>query len=305
MAADPIELLNHRKGGSEFWVELHITPVADDIGWYRYWVSVQRETDERRHFDGQRRLYTLILANVSDGILVADALRPNFPIEFANAGFTRMTGYTQADLLDLNGRLLQGPETDPVARQQLRRGIERQVSVTTEIFNYPKAGSTFWNLATITPLRDASPGQRDQVCRRPTRSQRRQVARARDGGSAAAQGRRRDDRRHRARPQQPADGHQRRCEVAGAAPGRRCRQPAIGRSHSRRGAAWNEPGAAFARVHAHALVGARPDGLATRLAATRAHAATIPARQHLAVTRPAPRRTLDRTPNRCNSNQPC
>ena len=93
---------------------MHITPVADDTGCYRYWVSVQRETDERRHFDEQRRLYELILANVNDGILVADALRPDFPIEFINAGFTRMTGYTRADLLDANCRKLQGPVPIPL-----------------------------------------------------------------------------------------------------------------------------------------------------------------------------------------------
>ena len=39
-----IELLNCRKDGSEFWVELSITPVADDDGCFRYWVAVQRET---------------------------------------------------------------------------------------------------------------------------------------------------------------------------------------------------------------------------------------------------------------------
>ena len=109
-----LELLNYRKDGSEFWVELHITPGADDTGCYRYWVSVQRETDERRHFDEQRRLYELILANVNDGILIADALRPDFPIEFINAGFTRMTGYTMADLLDANCRKLQGPVPIPL-----------------------------------------------------------------------------------------------------------------------------------------------------------------------------------------------
>ena len=150
-----IELLNYRKDGSEFWVELHITPVADDTGWYRYWISVQRETNERRHFDEQRRLYELILANVNDGILVADALQPDFPIEFVNDGFTRMTGYTKADLLDLNCRLLQGPETDSADRQKLRRGIEQKVTVAAEILNYRKDGSSFWNLTTITPLRDA------------------------------------------------------------------------------------------------------------------------------------------------------
>ena len=36
-------MLNYRKDGSQFWVELSIVPVADSTGWWHYWVSVQRE----------------------------------------------------------------------------------------------------------------------------------------------------------------------------------------------------------------------------------------------------------------------
>ncbi|MGV8953868.1 MAG: putative bifunctional diguanylate cyclase/phosphodiesterase [Cypionkella sp.] len=43
-----IELLNYRKDGTEFWVELSIVPVADDRGWYTHWVSVQRDITERK-----------------------------------------------------------------------------------------------------------------------------------------------------------------------------------------------------------------------------------------------------------------
>jgi diguanylate cyclase (GGDEF)-like protein/PAS domain S-box-containing protein len=43
-----VELVNYRKDGSEFWVELSIVPVADERGWYTHWVSVQRDVTERR-----------------------------------------------------------------------------------------------------------------------------------------------------------------------------------------------------------------------------------------------------------------
>lgn len=36
-------VLNYRKKGSSFWVEIDITPLADTDGWYTFWVSVQRE----------------------------------------------------------------------------------------------------------------------------------------------------------------------------------------------------------------------------------------------------------------------
>ncbi|WP_375401791.1 putative bifunctional diguanylate cyclase/phosphodiesterase [uncultured Sphingomonas sp.] len=43
-----VELVNYRKDGTEFWVELSIVPVADERGWYTHWVSVQRDVTERR-----------------------------------------------------------------------------------------------------------------------------------------------------------------------------------------------------------------------------------------------------------------
>ncbi len=43
-----IELINARKDGTEFWVELSIVPVADEKGWYTHWISVQRDISERK-----------------------------------------------------------------------------------------------------------------------------------------------------------------------------------------------------------------------------------------------------------------
>ena len=43
-----VELINYRKDGTEFWVELSIVPVADEQGWFTHWVSVQRDVTERK-----------------------------------------------------------------------------------------------------------------------------------------------------------------------------------------------------------------------------------------------------------------
>lgn len=50
-----IELRNYRKDGTPFWVELSIVPVADATGWFTHWVSVQRETTERRQLEEKLR----------------------------------------------------------------------------------------------------------------------------------------------------------------------------------------------------------------------------------------------------------
>jgi diguanylate cyclase (GGDEF)-like protein/PAS domain S-box-containing protein len=43
------EVLNYRKDGTPFWVELNVRPLADEAGWYTHWVSVQRDVTGRRH----------------------------------------------------------------------------------------------------------------------------------------------------------------------------------------------------------------------------------------------------------------
>jgi len=43
-----VELLNRRKDGTEFWVELSIVPVTNEVGWFTHWVSVQRDVSDRK-----------------------------------------------------------------------------------------------------------------------------------------------------------------------------------------------------------------------------------------------------------------
>lgn len=42
------ELVNYTKSSREFWVEIHISPVADETGYFTHWVSVQREITDRK-----------------------------------------------------------------------------------------------------------------------------------------------------------------------------------------------------------------------------------------------------------------
>ncbi len=47
------ELLNYRKDGTSYWNEFEIVPVANDQGWFTHWVSVQRDTTERKKMEQQ------------------------------------------------------------------------------------------------------------------------------------------------------------------------------------------------------------------------------------------------------------
>ncbi|WP_420865478.1 hybrid sensor histidine kinase/response regulator [Methylobacterium indicum] len=87
-------------------------------------------------------------------MIVTDPHQPDNPIVFANQAFLRMTGYTPDELVGTNCRFLQGPETDRETVAEVRRAIAERKELATEILNYRKDGSTFWNALFISPVYD-------------------------------------------------------------------------------------------------------------------------------------------------------
>lgn len=51
-----VETINYRKDGEPFWVNFSVVPIADDNGWYTHWISIQRETTDRRQKEEERQL---------------------------------------------------------------------------------------------------------------------------------------------------------------------------------------------------------------------------------------------------------
>lgn len=87
-------------------------------------------------------------------MLVTDPNRPDNPIVFANAAFTKLTGYTRDEILGRNCRFLQGPETNPYDVARIRDAIERRVPIEIELLNHKKDGEVFWNRLLVSPVFD-------------------------------------------------------------------------------------------------------------------------------------------------------
>ncbi|WP_338664239.1 histidine kinase famiy protein [Pararoseomonas sp. SCSIO 73927] len=85
-------------------------------------------------------------------MIVTDPNQPDNPIVFANQAFLKMTGYEPKEIVGRNCRFLQGPETDRETVAEVRRAVEARREIATEILNYRKNGSTFWNALFISPV---------------------------------------------------------------------------------------------------------------------------------------------------------
>ncbi|MFC6939629.1 PAS domain-containing protein [Salinirubellus sp. GCM10025818] len=138
---------------------------------------VRDVTDERRRSE-RLLLYARTLESASQGVTIADARRDDEPIVYANPAFERITGYDAAEILGRNCRFLQGEGTDPETVDEIRAAIAERRSISTELRNYRKDGTPFWNRLDIVPVRNGDGevthflGLQQDVTRRREREQR-------------------------------------------------------------------------------------------------------------------------------------
>ena len=125
------ELLNYRKDGTPFWVELDIVPVFDEgSGWPELWVSVQRETTERVHaererLEAERRLRSVLARYGSDMITI---LEPDGTPRYESPAVQRALGYRHKELA--TGDVLRFVHPDDV--EVLSRSVAGSLSTPGE-----------------------------------------------------------------------------------------------------------------------------------------------------------------------------
>lgn len=106
---------------------------------------------QRSQIEKQRDLQAQALAAIAEGVLLTDAKQDTI---WCNSSFEQITGYSLAEILGKNCRLLQGPETNPKIKQAIAQALRAGESYSGEILNYRKDGTPIWIYITINPLRD-------------------------------------------------------------------------------------------------------------------------------------------------------
>jgi two-component system cell cycle response regulator len=100
-----------------------------------------------------RDLYRRLVESSPEGVALIDAQGTDHPVVYANPAFEALTGYTAAELLGRNLRLLQADDREQDGRHRLRDALSRGETCRVLLRNYRKDGSLFWNEMTVMPLR--------------------------------------------------------------------------------------------------------------------------------------------------------
>lgn len=115
-----------------------------------------RDVTEREQAKAALYLRDHAIASTSEGITISDPQQPDNPLIYVNSGFERLTGYRREDVLGRNCRYLQGPDTDPAAIAAIKQALAEERHCTVEVLNYRSDGTPFWNLLSITPVRNSA-----------------------------------------------------------------------------------------------------------------------------------------------------
>ena len=137
-----------RKDGQVRTVEMSITC---QTGPERLLYCFGRDVTERRQDEARLRQLTRAVEQSPASIVISDT---SGRIEYVNPHFERLTGYTAAEAIGQNPRILKSGSQSPEFYRDLWQALTSGQTWSGEFHNRRKDGTFFWEKASISPMRN-------------------------------------------------------------------------------------------------------------------------------------------------------
>ncbi len=145
------ELEMRCKDGSTVWAEVAAGAMRDGAGEVIGIQGVTRDITLRRAQQEQLKIAAQVFAQGREGVVVTDA---NGSIAMVNQAFTEITGYSQAEVLGRNPRILSSGWQSADFYRTMWETIRTEGHWASEIWNRRKDGSDYPEWLAVTALRD-------------------------------------------------------------------------------------------------------------------------------------------------------
>ncbi|MCC7449267.1 MAG: PAS domain S-box protein [Anaerolineae bacterium] len=140
-----------RKDGKVIWTEQRNTPIYDAAGNLIAVQGIARDITERRAAQEEIRKLSLAVEQSPSTVVVTDT---QGTIQYVNPKFTTITGYTAAEAIGQNMRLLKSGETPDEVYRILWQTITSGHEWHGELCNRKKNGELYWEFVKIAPVID-------------------------------------------------------------------------------------------------------------------------------------------------------
>ncbi|MEC4747340.1 PAS domain S-box protein [Methylomicrobium sp. Wu6] len=144
------------KDGREIFTESTGKPLFGEDGRLIKWLGVDHDITARKLYEDALQLRDRAIEAASVGINIANAREKHNPNIYVNPALSRITGYTREELLGQSMRILQGPDTDKTAIEEISCALREGRSCEVVLKNYRKEGTPYWNELLISPVWDSA-----------------------------------------------------------------------------------------------------------------------------------------------------
>ena len=120
-------------------------------------VGAMQDITQKKKEDVRLKLLESVITNTTDAVLIGEVDPTNtqhVKIVYINEAFTKMTGYSNEDVLNQTSRILQGERTDPAKIERLQKALKQKESCQIEMISYKKNGEEFWLNFSVSPVTD-------------------------------------------------------------------------------------------------------------------------------------------------------
>ncbi|MFN0185303.1 MAG: PAS domain S-box protein [Aquabacterium sp.] len=142
-----------RSDGTSTWVLLTASIVHDANGRPAYFVAIMQDINARRAAQEQLRKLSMALEQSPVGVIVMDA---HGRLEYVNSAYTRISGYTAADVMGANPRRQRWLDEGAAWIKDAMRTVMAGGSWRGEIEERRKDGSRYHQALIVAPVRDAT-----------------------------------------------------------------------------------------------------------------------------------------------------
>lgn len=151
--SDVYEKEYQQKDGTVIPVELRVNLLKDEAGLPTGMWAIVRDISGRKRSEAERERLLTAIEQSDETIIITDA---KGAIQYVNPAFTRITGYSKAEAIGQNPRLLKSGKQDGAFYQNLWATIAGGNSFQKRMINRRKDGSLFTEEVTISPVCDVA-----------------------------------------------------------------------------------------------------------------------------------------------------
>lgn len=144
-------LINRRKNGTLLHEEMSISPMRNATGDINHYVYTGKDITERILSERELRKLTLAIEHSVSAIVITDT---SGTVEYINPQFTRISGYGGKEIIGKKISLIKSDKTPRGVYKELWDTINGGQVWEGEILNRRKNGELYWELVSISPVRN-------------------------------------------------------------------------------------------------------------------------------------------------------